>query len=322
MQALRTCLLGALCALPAAAVQRIGEPVSPSQWDAFLPESVHPSYASDLGALQEGRLGFGFSSGDLSHLSLSVPGLQIISANTKWNVDKGDERLAYDPKHAALARGADGEWPDRHRDLFLVAGGLRLSNFMPSLSRFDLGAGATFTHLSITDGDEKKIWSSAKLGGSLSLQYGLYSLAGSWDAEEQRYRLGYRSPQDLQMGLELYQNLEADKAYGTQAGAEKVFRESIKFRAGMRWQWAQVTEAGETKTQQERVENMMLLGTSVRFRPWRAGVDPEWLQPLVAPLGSVPWAQRFLYDWEAGLDWMLDNQWSSLSCVVSLSRWF
>ena len=301
-----------LCTLPAVAVERIAEPVSPSLWDAFLPEPVHPSYASDLGALQEGRLGFGIRQSDLAHLSVSVPGLQIISANTEWNSDEGAARLAYDPAHADLARGNDYSYPKRHRDLFRVSGGLRLSNFMPSLKSWDLGAGATFTNLSVTDGDDHKIWSQSRLGGSVSAQYQKLLLSGAWDSEEQRYRIGYRQPHDIQLGLEIYQNLNTDKAYGGQAGAEKVFRESIKFRAGLRWQWAA----------EERVENMMLLGTSIRFRPWRAGIDPEWLQPVVAPMGGIPLVQRFLYDWEMSVDMMLDNQYGGSSWLFSLTRWF
>jgi hypothetical protein len=294
-----------------AAVDRIAEPVSPSLWDAFLPEPVHPSYASDLGALQEGRLGFGVQDADLAHFSLSVPGLQIISANTKWNVDES-ARLAYDPGRTGLAMDSLGNLPARQRDLFQVSGGLRLSNFLPSLRNWDAGVGASFTNLAVTDGDEHKIWSSTYLGGSATLQYKQFSVSGAWQPDEQRYRVGYRKPQDVQGGLEVYQNTTEDRAYGVQFGAEKIFRESIKFRSGLRWQWAQT----------ERIENMMLVGTSIRFRPWRAGVDPDWLQPLVAPMSGIPVIQRFLYDWEVSLDMMLDNQYSGTNGVMTLTRWF
>jgi len=304
-----------LSALPIFAVERIADPVSPSLWDAFLPESVHPSYASDLGSLQEGRLGFGIQGGDLAHFSLSVPGLQIISANTRWVVDNEETRLTYDPERADLATGGEipgNNYPDRQRDLFRVSGGLRLSNFIPSLKDWDLGAGATFTNLAVTNEDEKKIWSQTRLGGSLTAQYGRVSLSGAWDSEEQRYRAGFRSPHDLQAGLEFYKSFQVDSAWGAQLGTEKVFRESIKLRAGMRWQWAG----------SERVENMMLFGTSIRFRPWRAGIDPTWLQPIVAPGEALPLLQRFLYDWEASIDMMSDNQYGGKNWLFSLTRWF
>jgi hypothetical protein len=314
MKTLRFFTAALFLSLPTWAIERISEPVSPSQWDAFLPEPVHPSFASDLGSLQEGRISLGMLHGDLAHLSLSVPGLQIISANTRWDTNQDSLRLKYDPDHANLATDPTYPtvYPLRHRDLFRVAGGLNLSSFWSSLRHWDFGLGAAFTNLSVTNESERKIWSQTTIGVSSSVRFQKLLLSGAWDSNEQRYRIGYLSAHDLQLGLEAYQNLQTDKSYGGQAGGEKTFRESIKFRAGLRWQWAN----------SERVENMMLLGTSIRFRPWRPGVDPEWLKPIVAPFQGIPLAQRFLYDWEFSLDMMLDNQHGGSNWLVSLTRWF
>lgn len=301
-----------LCALPSLAVERLGAPAAPSLWDAFLPEPVHPSYASDLGALQEGRLGFGFQDGDLAHMSLSVPGLQIISSATRWDNEGASDRFAYDPGHASMVLDEWGNPVLRHREQFQVSGGLRLSNFTHAFSGFDLGLGLTYNNLTVTDEDERKMWSSSRLISSATLQYGSLSLSGAWDPKEQKYRVGYRKPNDIQGGFEFYQNLEEDQCYGTQLGGEKIFRETVKFRMGVRWQWAEGV----------RIEQFLLVGTGIRFRPWRESVDPEWMKPFVAPMGGFPMVQRFLYDWEFAIDMMVDKQYNEANVLLSLNRWF
>ncbi len=306
MKHLLTSALLAASITSAAVIDRIGSPISPSQWDAFLPEPTHPSYASDLGSLQEGRLGIGLLDGNVSHLSLSVPGLQIISSHTRWKVESDQDRFWYDNSYGHLAD------TDCDRDFFQVAGGLRLSNFMTSLRHFDLGIGGTFTNQAVIDDSDRKIWTKSLLGTSASVRYRNLSLAGAWNDDEQRYRLGYREPLDVQAGIEGYMYNHADKSYGVQAGVEKTFRESVRFRTGLRWQWAH----------EERVENLMLIGTSIRFRPWREGVDPVWLRPFVAPGGGLPMVQRFLYDWELSADLMLDNQYGDSEFQLQATRWF
>ncbi|MDR2580433.1 MAG: hypothetical protein LBC85_05510 [Fibromonadaceae bacterium] len=287
------------------AVERIGSPVSPSLWNSYLPNPTHPSYASNLGALREGRLTFGFQDSALAHLSLSVPGLQIISANTRWQTTADQSRWFYDQKHVHLAENA------YYRDLFLVAGGARLSNII-SLKNWDLGIGGTFKNLAVEDKEAKKYWKSYMLGASFSLSVNSFLFSGSWDKCEQRYLLAYSEPGDWQAGFELYHNLNGNYSFGVQPGAEYTFNEGMKVHGGFRWQFA---ESPENKLLR-RVEFMLNLGASMRFRPLREN-DPEWLAPFITPFNSA-----ILYDWELSFESNFDAGYGASNWVVSISKWF
>ncbi|MCL2100631.1 MAG: hypothetical protein FWH22_02820 [Fibromonadales bacterium] len=299
-----TLLLFAACF--AFAVERIGVPVSPSLWNSYLPNPAHPSYASNLGALQEGRLTFGFQNADLAHLSLSVPGLQIISANTRWQTKTGQERWFYDSKHAYLAEHG------YYRDLFLVAGGGRLSNIL-SLKNWDIGIGGTFKSLAVEDKDGNRFWRNYILGGSFSVAVNSVLVSGSWDEQEHRYLLAHNELGSRQMGLEFYQNFNEFYSFGVQPGVELTFHESMKVHGGMRWQFA---ESDKNKVL-KRVEFFLNFGASIRFRPWRAETDPEWIRPIVSPFNSA-----IFYDWELSLDSNIDTIYGSYYWLVSISKWF
>jgi hypothetical protein len=288
------------------AVERIGASVSPSLWDSYLPNPAHPSYASNLGALQEGRLTFGFQNSDLAHLSLSVPGLQIISANTKWKISPEHDRWDYCPEYAYLAKEG------YYRDFFLVAGGGRLSNILP-VKNWDLGIGGTFKSLAVQNRDENKIWTNHWLGASTSLSVNSMLVSGSWDKYEQRYLFAYSEPYNWQAGLEFYQSLEDLSSFGIQPGAELFFYDNIKVHGGMRWQFAESSKNSQIK----RVEFMLNFGTGIRFRPWRKDIDPEWLHLIISPFNSA-----ILYDWEISFDSSVDAEYKVYNWLISLSKWF
>jgi len=302
----RLIVIFALVSSFAFGVEKIGMPVSPSLWDSYLPNSKHPSYASNLGALQEGRLTFGFQDLDLAHLSLSVPGLQIISANTEWRTKADQERWYYDPGHVYFAE--DGYY----RDFFLVAGGWRLSNAL-SLNNWDLGIGGTFKNLSVEDAEGKKIWRNYWLGGSFSISINSLLFSGSWDKYEQRYLLAYCDPGNWQTGVEFYQNLKGNSAFGVQPGAELIFYESLKVHGGMRWQFAEAVQNELLK----RVEFMLNFGMSLRFRPWRAEIDPKWIRSFASPFDTA-----LFYDWELSFDSTVDMEYGAYSWLISVSKWF
>jgi hypothetical protein len=284
-------------------VERIGMPVSPSLWDSYLPNSAHPSFASNLGALQEGRLTFGFQDLDLAHLSLSVPGLQIINANTKWSTKAQQERWYYDTEHAYFA----GD--DYYRNFFLVAGGLQIF----SLNGWNFGIGGTLKNLSVEDSEGEKFWEAYWLGGSFSVSANSILLSGSWDKYEQRYLLAYYEPGNWQAGIEFYQNLKGNSAFGVQPGGELVFYESLKVHSGMRWQFAESSQNGLLK----RVEFMLNFGMSLRFRPWRAEIDPKWIRGFVSPYNAA-----IFYDWELSFDSTVDAEYGTYNWLISVSRWF
>ncbi|GHV17379.1 hypothetical protein AGMMS49938_18130 [Fibrobacterales bacterium] len=288
------------------AVERIGMPISPSLWDSYLPAAAHPSFASDLGAQRDGKLAFGFQNADLAHLSLSVPGLQIISANTKWNINGNQSRWFYDTSKNWLADTA------RYRDIFIVAGGGRLSNII-SLNNWDVGIGFTFKNLSVTDTDEKKIWSDSWFGGSLSFSLNSLLLSASLDKYEHRYRIAIIEPDNWQAGLEFYQNINDFSSFGVQPGAEWIFYESIKFHSGMRWQFAEQP----SNKRISRVEFLLNFGTSIRFRPYRSG-DPNWIQPIIAPFRGL----SALYNWEIAFDSMVDAKYGNYNWLISITKWF
>jgi hypothetical protein len=287
------------------AVERIGVPISPSLWDSYLPNPAHPSYASNLGTLQEGRLTFGFQNADLAHLSLSIPGLQIISANTRWQSKADQGRWYYDPNKAYLAENG------YYRDLFIVAGGGRLSNILP-LKNWDLGIGGAFKSLAVQNKDEEKIWSIYLLSGSFSLAVNSILISGSWDSYEQRYLLAYNEYGNWQAGIEFYNNLKGSYAFGVQPGAELIFYESLKVHGGMRWQFAESTENELLR----RIEFMMNFGLSIKFRPGRAE-DPEWIGSFISPIKST-----MLYDWELSFDTNIDMEYGTYYWLVSISKWF
>jgi hypothetical protein len=292
------------------AVERIGTPISPSLWDSYLPNPAHPSYASNLGALKEGRLTFGFQNADLAHLSLSTPGLQIISANTRWkNLDE-ESRWLYDSKNKDLANGA------YYRDFFLVAGGTRLSNML-SLKNWDLGIGGTFKNISVEDEDSKSVWRSYLLGMSFSLSMNNLIFSGSWDKIEQRYLIAYNKPSDLQAGLEFYQNFDDLSSFGVQTGAEKIFYEGLKVHGGIRWQFADRAESPNDALLLTRIEFMLNFGTSIRFRPYRPASDPQWLKPIISPFDAA-----FLYDFEISFDSNVDVGYGYYNWLISISKWF
>ena len=288
------------------AVERIGTPVSPSLWDSYLPNSTHPSYASNLGALQEGRLTFGFQDADLAHLSLSIPGLQIISANTKWQTKANQERWFYDFKNVSMAENG------YYRDFFLVAGGGRLSNIL-SLKNWDLGVGLTFKSLSVENEDSKKFWQDNRLGASFSFAINSVLFSGAWDKYEQRYLVAYNEPGNWQAGIEFYQSYEDFSSFGIQPGAELIFYESLKFHSGIRWQFAESIPNDLLR----RVEFMFNSGVSLRFRPWREGIDPKWLHPFIAPFNAA-----IFYDWEFSFDANVDVKYNAYNWLISLSKWF
>jgi hypothetical protein len=292
-------LLFAACSI-FASVERIGSPVSPSLWDSYLPNPTHPSYASNLGALQEGRLTLGFQNSDLAHLSLSVPGLQIISANTKWKVEQEQKRWNYCPNYAYLAEEG------YYRDFFLIAGGGQLSNILP-VKNWDLGLGGTFKSLVVANENEEGFWKDYWLGGSASLSVSSVLVSGSWDKHEQRYLLAYSKPNNLQAGIEFYQSFDDFSSLGTQFGGEYIFYDNIKAHSGIRWQFAE----------SKRVEFILNFGTGIRFRPWRKETDPEWLHPIISPFDAA-----ILYDWEISFDSNVDAEYKVYNWLISLSKWF
>jgi len=301
----RFILLFLFAASSAFSVERIGVPVSPSFWDSYLPNPTHPSYASNLGSLREGRLTFGFQNADLAHLSLSVPGLQIISANTKWRIQPEQERWFYDAKNAYLAESG------YYRDLFLVAGGGRLSNILP-IKNWDMGIGGTFKSLAVETKDEERIWRDHWLGGSFSLSLSYMLISGSWDKYEQRYLLAYNKPNDVQVGMEFYQSFDEFSSFGVHPGAEWFFYEGLKFHGGFCWQFAE----SPVNHLLNRVEFMLNFGLSIRFRPVRS-TDPDWIHTIISPFNTA-----LLYDWEISFDSNVDAKYNAYNWLISLSKWF
>ena len=301
----------------ASSIDRLGVPIASSHWDAALPESDHPAFASDLGALQEGRLSLGFMQSDLGHLSLSVPGFQVISANTRWDPLKDDtvsKPYRFAPDQAKYFLDATGHEATRYRGYFNVAGGVSASNFMRGPRSWDIGLGLFMESQQIYNEDESvRLWSNHELGGSVSAKLGELSLAGSWSNSEYRYRLGYVHPLDWQFGMLVYQNPALSKGFGFQPEFEKVFHQSIRIRAGLHSQYVYPA----------LLERQIMLGMSLRFRPWRTDVDPTWLKLLVAPgADSGSGWGKYLYDWELSVDVAVDQLYPASNAVVTISRWF
>lgn len=307
------CVVSQLYAEP-----RIGLHPAASLWDQVLPEGTHPSMASDLATMQEGRISFGFFNMDLEHLSLSLPGFQIISSNSKWSTISDSSALGWNTDVLPWAADSADTEISRYRGFFRVAGGIALSTFLEPKS-WDLAWGVFMDKHQIYDSTEKvELWSERLIGGSMTGSYRIASgiaalsasLAWNEDGEMDEFvsRLSYRIPKEIQVGGMWYQNLQRESAFGLVLGASRYFHESLMVRASLEQQYVD----------SERIKQLFSMGFVLRFRPWRSEVDPDWLRLFIDPLASCP----YLYDWEVALNMAVEQKTNTSLLGVTLSRWF
>ena len=302
------------------AINRFSVPIASSMWDEALPEGEHPSFASDLGNLQEGRISAGFVPSGLGDLSLSLPGFQVISANAPWSKQGDSMSYRFEPSQQYLF-DSSGVPLSRIRGYFLVGGGVSMSSLFTAPRDWDVGVGVSLENEQVFDSSgDNRIWSKHNLGGALTLRYGTFSLAGSGSPDEIRVRLGRLVPADYQVGVVVFDNPNADQAIGFQVAGEKIFHESMKVKGGMMYEFAKIGTGDTAYTQ--NISQQLMMGLSLRLRPWRAGVDPDWLQMIVSPCGGVDSFSRFLYDWEVSATLLVDMKHSGSSGVFTLARWF
>lgn len=305
------------------AINRLGSPIAASHWDEALPEATHPSFAANLGALQEGRISLGFMQMDLGHLSLTLPGFQIISANTRW--EPQDDSLPYSmaPKQKSYFFDSTGHYAQvRYRAYFLVAGGVNVSTLFPGTRNWDLGIGVSLETQQLYDENEdKELWERRDPGVSLEARWKRITFAGAWTQEENRYRLGVVSPMDWQLGFSMFQKPALDKAFGFQLAGEKVFHQSLRVMGGMNQQFVNMKD-DEGVYYIQNIEQQLVMGFSIRFRPWRSTVDPKWIQNFVSPFGDVKTFTRYLYDWEVSTQMVVSLKGNGVSTVLTISRWF
>jgi len=203
----------------------------------------------------------------------------------------------------------------------LVAGGVSVSSLFTTPRNWDAGLGVSLENEQVFDASgDHKIWTKHNLGGSFTFRYSSASLSLSANPDELRGRFGWVVPTDYQVGLVVFDNLKADRALGAQVAYEKIFHESMKTKLGMMYQFARITDQDSSYTQ--NVAQQLMAGVSLRLRPWRAGVDPEWLQNIVSPFGGVDSFSRFLYDWEISATFLVNMKHSGSSGVFTLARWF
>jgi len=295
------------------AIDRLGSPIAASRWDEALPEAAHPAFSAGLGSLQEGRVSLGIMQSDLGHLSLTLPGFQVISANTRWKKNGDSLPYKYTPKQKALFFDSLGNPLVRYRGYFSVAGGVNMSSIMEVPKDWDLGIGFQMENQQLFDASEDhQLWTRRDVGGSVEIRWKQLTGAGSWSPRECRYRAGWEVPMDYQLGLVVYQNLQVSNAFGFQLAGEKIFHESFRVRSGYQQQFVE----------KQNVEKFLLIGFSLRFRPWRPGVDPEWTKNLVSPLGGPETVGRYLYDWEISTNLNVGLLNSGADAVFTISRWF
>jgi|GEM_PF-2236582 len=307
----------------ASAINRLGTQIAASRWDEALPEASHPSFAADLGSLQEGRISLGFMQSDLGHLSLSLPGFQVISANTRW--DAQDDTLAYEmaPKQKKyFFDSITGEAETRYRGYFMVAGGVSMSTLFPHNRDWDLGLGLSTEMQQLFDENEKtELWYRRDIGASIQMRWKSLSAAAAWTQNEYRYRVGYVEPMDWQLGLSVFQKPELNKGIGFQLSGEKNFYQSLKVLVGLNQQVIELQDE-ENVSYIQTIEQQLLMGFSLRFRPWRATVDPLWIDRFVSPFGDVHTLTRYLYDWEVSTQMVVSLKGNGVSPVLTISRWF
>jgi hypothetical protein len=295
------------------AINRLGVPISSSRWDENLPDATHPGFPSDLGALPDGRLSLGMQNLDLGNLSISLPGFQIISANTRWAADNDTAIYKFAPDSVQLFRNDTDGGIVRYRGYFEIAGGLSLSSLASEPRDWDVGVGFALETQQLFDESEKTmLWGYRDIGGGVSLRYKQYSAAGYWNNREFKYRLGYVRPMDWQLGLLVYQNPEVENAVGGQIGGQKYFHQCLRVKAAYNIQYV-----GQIMTQKK-----LMLGMALRFRPWREGVDPLWTRSFMSPFGGENGKGRYLFDWELSGDFAVDQSVGNSSSAVTISRWF
>ncbi|HSQ40679.1 MAG TPA: hypothetical protein VLM37_00200 [Fibrobacteraceae bacterium] len=302
----------ALSVSPVLAITRFGSPIASSRWDEFLPQPAHPNFPSDLGSVREGCLGVGFQNSNLGNLSLSMPGFQVVSAETRWKPVDSLIVYSFDPDLEPYFL-ENSQQQTRYRSYFQIAGGLSLSDLLNRVQSWDVGLGLSMETVQLLDEDrENEFWTRRDIGFGVSLRWLGLSAAGFWTPSEFRYRLGFERPADWQLGILIYQNPEADKALGGEIGGEKTFQQFLRFKGGLRLQYVS----------RNMVERKMLVGVAWRFRPWREGIDPSWTRAFVSPMQSSPEYARFLYDWEVAVDVAVDQAYGSTDEAFTISRWF
>ena len=157
---------------------------------------------------------------------------------------------------------------------------------------------------------------------SIALRTGDWSWGAALRAEgELSLRVGKeRRESALSWGAELGLPTEDGREVTARLALRKGFSDAFAFQSGVSTSYRNREDVDGAKRFQRQSLGLQL-GTSLRFRPWLEGRDPQWLQGLVDPLHSSA-AARYLWDWELSLQTRWEVQDADAKTSVSLSRWF
>lgn len=293
-------------------IRRVGLPPHPLANSEMLPFAMHPAWSSDLAFRTQGLASLTITNGSFSAFAVSVPGFQVLTTRNTDFHPQGERSLEYYPGLRAYFTDSSliaRQYAQVFRDHFRLAGGLRLGQFL-SISGWDLGVGAGLRGFRLQTENGLELIANNEINGALTFALDKYSLGVELDPVETAIRLGFRRPGDLQLSLATNINHQVSMAFGVQLHGEKIFRESLRIHGGWRKQYVGKISA----------EDQILMGTYLRFRPFRTG-DPAWLKFLLEPSKSA-FFNRLILDWEVGTEIAIDRQQGGAELVLHLSRWF
>ena len=317
---LAACLLAAV---PVLAATSLREPVSGFAGFQALPVAPLASHSAASSWVSEGRVAFLGGTGAMYGLAVTAPHLRLAYA--------GSDLDLRDPQ-------TENPIASFRRSRFEMGTGIALSQLGLDFGPFDLALGADLVRQRVRDVDvagskRGAIWSDlstrARIGAmqvSVATDNVFLLDVDSGVHRDPTLDLGLGQVREggLQWGLGVSIPLHEDREFGLQVAAEKTFSQALSFRVqgSTLYQKTSSTLAADSGQRKWIRSGLGLaVGTSLRFRPWLADRDPEWIRGVVDPLGGSPKA-RYVYDWEIGTQVQLDALSGKSTAAVTLGRWF
>jgi hypothetical protein len=288
-------------------------PVAPVlNYDA-LSAVAHTSFAADLGRYSEGKVSYAFSGQGQQSFALSTPFFQVISAKENnyrfFETDSGYSKALSTKLQAHELNYYGSGSPEYTREFFSIGTGVGLSQAGIKLP-VDLTLGFQLDRRILTyEGDVVEERTDPAYSGNLIMNKTLLGVRYRDDVST--LRLAYENPGDKQIGVMVNWFPDIERSFEIRVGGEKIFVNSIAARAQFRSKYTSLKE----------VDRLIVMGTSIRFRPWIQGVDPGWIEKIVSPIQNKRMA-KYLYDTEIGADIIVDYMNGQSSTSFTLGRWF
>lgn len=291
----------AILALVAAshAATSLRAPTSAQAFDV-APGAPHPVRAADLAWLDGGLASAHLASGPEGGAILSAPNFQVA-----YGMTRGEE---VDPLRPEILIDA------MERTRLRLGTGLALSQVGVALEGFDVALGAAFERDAIrfdeSDVDGSRQWvdmsgsarlGNWRLGAELAEAVVVSSDSGLGRDRHLALELGRLHEDGFSWGVGMDLPLEDDGETGLRAGMSRDFRGAMLFQGEIATTYAKSPDPAGGGDRLVRRSLDLRLGTRLRFRPWVASDDPEWLRSIVDPRVGGGVDGFILRGWEVGV---------------------